>query len=719
MMPAVTAPRPTNDDRIRAALWFADHGFGVFSVWSADPDGTCRCALRGRCANAGKHPVPGIGFKAGTTDPARIRAMLSIPSEPNYGLVCPDGVFVLDVDGDGVARLAELEARLGALPTTLRTVTANGQHVFLRWPTDHPRPIGALFGFVTRWGSGAGAGYVIGPRSVHPSGVVYAPASAHLDIADLPAAWAAAVVAPGPLDDADDVIEIGRGAYALPEPGYAGARYEAIRDYIASRYMRGMSRPEIWAGVLTVLAPRFAEPLSEPELRGRFERAWKDTPTRLGQPLPDPEVEAAIAEAAAAAPRQPSVADDWPETPEPDAFHGPLGDVIAAIADRTEADPVAILGTLLASVGTCMGPLTYMYQGSAQAPNLFIVLVGNSSSGRKGTAGSVAREVMNRSYPDWRQLVVAGLGSGEGLVGYLKANEKRNEPRALVMESEFGRLLTVMARDGSTLSPMVRDAWDGVPMGRVLAREQAIVHSHHVGIIAHVTPVELRQKLTSTDAANGFGNRFIWLAVRRTRLVPFPASPLERVAPELFAAIRAAIEEAQGPREITWSTDARDAWEDLYVELTLEPRIGLYGSLIARAEAQIVRLVLIYALLDRSRAIGVVHLAAAKALWLYAERSIAHVFGRSTGNRHADALLRILRDGPVGREAAKRELGIRTAADLQDAIDLLRQIGAVETVKVVRDGARRPAEVIRLAGTTTTTTTTTPVPAQERGPESA
>ena len=43
--PAMTArvgPRPTAADRIRAALWFADRGFGVFSVWSADADGTCR-----------------------------------------------------------------------------------------------------------------------------------------------------------------------------------------------------------------------------------------------------------------------------------------------------------------------------------------------------------------------------------------------------------------------------------------------------------------------------------------------------------------------------------------------------------------------------------------------------------------------------------------------------------------------------------------------------
>ena len=236
-----------------------------------------------------------------------------------------------------------------------------------------------------------------------------------------------------------------------------------------------------------------------------------------------------------------------------------------------------VLGTLLASVGAAMGNLRYIYQGSAQAPNLFVVLVGDSSTGRKGTAGSIAREVMNRAYPDWSQLIVAGLGSGEGLVGYLKANEKQGEHRALVMESEFGRLLTVMGREGSTLSPMVRDAWDGVPMGRILAREQSIVHSHHVGIVAHVTPVELRAKLSGTDAANGFGNRFIWLAVRRTRLVPFPTSPVEHVDQALFAAVGAAIAEAQTPGEVPWSPDARDAWEDLYLELSMQRPLRAAG----------------------------------------------------------------------------------------------------------------------------------------------
>ena len=282
------------------------------------------------------------------------------------------------------------------------------------------------------------------------------------------------------------------------------------------------------------------------------------------------------------------------------------------------------------------------------------------------------------------------------------------------MESEFGRLLTVMGREGSTLSPVVRDAWDGVPMGRVLAREHAIVHGHHVGVVAHVTPVELRAKLSGTDAANGFGNRFIWLAVRRTRLVPFPVSPVERVDPGLFAAVGAAIAEAQAPGEVPWSPDARDAWEDLYLELSLR-RPGAAGrhdradrgaGRPPGARVRAARPVAGHrrpAPARRARPVGL-------------RRAVGRARLRhSTGDRHADALRLQLADGPLKWEDAKRALGVRSAAELESAVALLESLGIAERTKARVAGSKRPATVIRLAGTTTRTTTTTLVPAHEMG----
>lgn len=691
-MPAAVA-RPTSEDRIRAALWFAGQGFGVFSVWSTDEDGTCRCMLGRRCESPGKHPIPSKGFRDSTTDETRIRTMLSAASEPNYGLVPPDGVFILDVDGDGVARLAELEAKHGPLPPTLRTATAHGQHVYLRWPAALPRPISQLWGYVTRWGTGTHAGYVIGPRSIHATGAVYAPAEGtSTEIAELSDAWAQSAIAPA---KPEAFITVGGDGYDLPDYGYTGERYGAIRDFVASRYMRGLSKDEIEVLVRDVLAPRFATALTDAEIHSRFERAWGKTPERMGPPL-----DYAIPAVPAAAPR-PATDDPWPTMPDA-AYHGVAGSIVKAVAPHTEADPVGLLGSLLATVGACMSHQKFIYQGSAQGPNIFVVLVGDTATGRKGTAGSIIRDIMSAAYQPWEKLVVAGLGSGEALVTHLKRLEGE-EHRALVLESEFGRLLTVMSREGSTLSPVVRDAWDGAPIGRFLAREQALVTWHHVGILAHVTPIELRAKLDTAEAANGFGNRFAWLAVRRTRLVPFPEMPRTAASPYLRD-LHDAIVDAQTPGELKWSPEARERWEVLYSSIALRAPYGVTGSLLARTEAQVARFALLYALLDRSETVDIDHLLAAEAVWSYAEQSVRHIFGQSTGNRMADALLDYLRDGPMGWEQAKRALGARTAADLREAVKYLETLGLAEVRTGAPVGRGRPERVISGVGITTFST---------------
>lgn len=296
-MAAEALTRPTPEDRVRAALWFAERGFGVFSVWSTDTDGTCRCPKGRACDNAGKHPIGRQGFHESTTDPDRIRVLLTAGSEPNYGLVCPDGVFALDVDGELVERLADIEAELGPLPPSLRTMTAHGYHVFFRWPPDLPRPIGHMFGAVTRWGSGRDTGYVIGPRSVHATGAIYTPTGV-AEIATLPVAWAQRAV--GPAKPATVAITVA-GGYELPERIEAGqSRYEAIRTYVAHLYNRGFGVEEMWLLVRDRLAPRFVEALTEPDIRSRFERTVTGLEARLGDrrsvttPPPAPRLPAEI-----------------------------------------------------------------------------------------------------------------------------------------------------------------------------------------------------------------------------------------------------------------------------------------------------------------------------------------------------------------------------------------------------------------------------------------
>src|SRR4051794_19936941 len=84
----------------------------------------------------------------------------------------------------------------------------------------------------------------------------------------------------------------------------------------------------------------------------------------------------------------------WPALDEA-AYYGLAGDVVRTISPHTEADPVAILIQVLIYFGNLVGRSPHFRVGADDhRANLFGVLVGESSKGRKGTSGSWARSVM-------------------------------------------------------------------------------------------------------------------------------------------------------------------------------------------------------------------------------------------------------------------------------------------------------------------------------------
>ncbi len=87
---------------------------------------------------------------------------------------------------------------------------------------------------------------------------------------------------------------------------------------------------------------------------------------------------------------------------------------------------------------------------------------------------------------------------------------------------------------------------------------------------------------------------------------------------------------------------ARALWQQVYPTLTAG-HPGLFGAVTSRAEAQALRLSLLYALFDGSQEIRVEHLKAALAVWNYAAASVRYIFGDLIGDPIADRILRELR----------------------------------------------------------------------------
>ena len=138
--------------------------------------------------------------------------------------------------------------------------------------------------------------------------------------------------------------------------------------------------------------------------------------------------------------------------------------------------------------------------------------------------------------------------------------------------------------------------------------------------------------------------------------------------------------------------EAREMWQHVYSDLAAE-REGLAGALLAQAEAHVLRLSLIYALLDGSASITADHLLAALALWEYIEASVAFIFGDATGDPTADTILAALRqNGELTRTQVSDLFGRNLSSDrIARALQTLLQLGKARTEQQETGG--RPREV--------------------------
>jgi hypothetical protein len=395
----------------------------------------------------------------------------------------------------------------------------------------------------------------------------------------------------------------------------------------------------------------------------------------------------------------------WPKPLAPEAFHGLAGEIVHAIDPVTEADPAAVLMQLLVAVGSAAGREAYFrVEGDRHGLNLFVAVVGDTSKARKGTSWGRVLDLTRAVDQEWAAAhIVQGLSSGEGLIwavrdpitkteairdkktrevtGYqdVVVDEGVSDKRLLVVESELASTLRVMGRDGNTLSPVLREAWDSGNLRTLTKNSPAAATGAHVSIIGHITADELRRYLDRTEVANGLGNRFLWLCAKRSKTLPEGGGEISH-RPELVRRLYDALEFGSSAGELRRDDDARALWAGVYPQLS-EGAPGLLGAMTARGEAQVMRLAALYAVLDCSVLIRVEHLYAALAAWDYVTESVAYIFGDSLGDPVADEILTALRARPegmtrtdlrdfFGRHRTSEQIG-RALASLQ-VLDLVR-----------------------------------------------
>ena len=415
-----------------------------------------------------------------------------------------------------------------------------------------------------------------------------------------------------------------------------------------------------------------------------------------------------------------------------EACPGILGDFVNLATRDSEADPAAVCITAL--VGFCAevygtapnkGPHVLVGE-TVHPPRLFAVICGNSSKARKGTSRYPVTKLFSRALctpEELRELKSPAresggpLSTGEGLAFHVRdlsdselgRLQKENsvqiipakgDKRLIIIDEEFASGLACTKREGNTLSMGIRCFWDSGDYSPLTKSNPVTVKGAHINIVTHITMQELAVCLAEVQAFNGFGNRFLWICARRSKLValpqPMPDNELAPIQRELWRIIA----KAQKSGAIGMTSQCLDYWKSIYPDLSRE-HTGLVGNIINRAEAQTIRLALVYALLDGQDSINETHLRAALAMWKYAEESAYYIFGDKTADPLEVKILEALKNGPL----TATELSALLCRNIpkERLQPLLQQMEARQVIAARKQkGCGRPRQIIALNAQTTT-----------------
>jgi hypothetical protein len=402
----------------------------------------------------------------------------------------------------------------------------------------------------------------------------------------------------------------------------------------------------------------------------------------------------------------------WPTLPEA-ALYGPLGRFVLDAARHTEADKAGLLASALTFAGMLVTPHGVALQmGNAwHPPLLYSVLAGRTARARKGTATQPVLDALRIVAPEFPDLIVRGFGSGEALIDALY-----QRGMALVQESEYGSVMKIANREGSTLGNIFRQAWDGSPLeSHTRKHGDVIVRNYSMALLGHVTVTELLNTISDSDMYGGTVNRTLFFCTERSQVLAdfgnVPGPVVGRLANSLQAVNALEPPKWDGFEDDStaadddddtftparwkpalWTDAGRQAWNEFYVRAAADDPPGLLGHIVARGEVQTARIALTFALVDNSRdaKIDACHIEAAAAVWSYCRGSAAHIFGRSTGSRTSDRLLQALieaGDEGVPQSQIRTVLGSNNMG--AERIDgLLRSLGSMVESRSVETPGR-------------------------------
>lgn len=400
-------------------------------------------------------------------------------------------------------------------------------------------------------------------------------------------------------------------------------------------------------------------------------------------------------------------------------FYGLAGEVVDLATEDSEVDPVAVYISFIVSIAALVGHRYIVHIGDfTHTGRLFTALVGATARARKGSSAQPVKRIIKKANEVYQKksigdlsslidnelrIVDGGLSSAEGLIWQLRdqSEELRGkdlkplhdgvfDKRLLIIEEELASVFKVCQREGNTLSPILRSAWDyseNKVLEPLTKSNRLKATNPHINILGHITTCELLKVLDKTEIHNGLINRFLWACVKRSKIIAFPKrmddSKVFEIAIKIASVMSKSLTFDSDSREIAISAEAKEYWDKKYREISIDYP-GELGSSTARNETTAHRLALIFAVLDEKEIIDVEHYRAAIDVINFSFESCRYLFDKpATDTDDGKKLLAALGNGEMTQTDISKLFGNNRSKDqLTALLDNLKAAKRIDSTKV-------------------------------------
>lgn len=343
-----------------------------------------------------------------------------------------------------------------------------------------------------------------------------------------------------------------------------------------------------------------------------------------------------------------------------EALLGILGEITAAGCANTEATATAMALHVLGRFTTLLGRAAYIPIGDQQrALSFFALVVGPTSHGRKGTSeelpARIFKQIADSNMIDrsFHLSVLGSLATGEGLIHQVRdchvypaqgRSPAHTDPgvedkRLFLAVSEFAGPLAQFKREGSTLSAVLRDAFDGKVLTIPTKTSFNRATGAHIVCVGSVPETEIAKELRDEDKTNGVANRFLMAWSARSKLVPLPPPTDPQMVAHFAERIAGALRLAWARAPLCFDlTDPalRDIWAQWYHGRATRGMPDSVAKLTARAELFARIFAALIALINGRVSVTLPDLQAAFAWVDYWEQTLLFVFSNGEEAEEAE-----------------------------------------------------------------------------------